>query len=39
MEEIAFCNRGEALTLADKIIKFLAIICAERREETDVERL
>jgi len=39
MEEIAFYNKGEALTLRDKIIKFLAVIRAKRREETDVKRL
>jgi hypothetical protein len=39
MEKITFYNRGEALTLRDKIIKFLAVIRAKRREETNVKRL
>jgi hypothetical protein len=34
-----FSDRGEALTLKDKIIKFLAVISTERREETDIKRL
>jgi hypothetical protein len=34
-----FYNRGEALALIDKIIKFLAIIRTKRREETNVKRL
>ena len=33
-----FCD-GKALTLTDKIIKFLAVIYAKRREETDIKRL
>ena len=39
MEEITFYNKGEALTFIDEIIKFLAIICTKRREETDIKRL
>jgi hypothetical protein len=39
MEEIIFSNRGEALTLKDKIIKFLAVISTKKREETDIKRL
>jgi hypothetical protein len=39
MEEIAFCNGGEALALINKIIKFLAVIYAKRREETNIKRL
>ena len=34
-----FYNGGEALALINKIIKFLAVIRAKRREETDVKRL
>ena len=34
-----FYNRGEALALINKIIKFLAIIYTKRREETNVKRL
>ena len=34
-----FYNRGEALTLRDKIIKFLAIISAKKREEINIKRL
>jgi len=39
MEEIAFCDGGEALALTDMIIKFLAVICAKKREKTNVKRL
>lgn len=39
MEEITFYDGGEALAFIDKIVKFLAVIRAKRREETNVKRL